>query len=201
MTDRPPQPAEIAEAHPEPPVDDASVLAHVRALSGESAPALLALYSAIVEELHQRGVVRSTNNPVGDYAEYLVARAFDLSLVGNSSIGYDAISTDGVRYQVKSRRLTLRNRSRQLGFFRGFQLTDDPFDLLVAILFNVDFTVQRAALVPIAIVREHAARVEYVNAWRLILRDSVWAIPGVQDVTERIRAVAGATESADRGEP
>ena len=45
------------------------------------------------------------------------------------------------------------------------------------------------------------ARVEYVNAWRLILRDSVWAIPGVQDVTERIRAVAGATEAADRGGP
>jgi hypothetical protein len=175
-------------------------LAHVEALRGESAPVLLALYSAIVEELHRRGVVRSTNNPVGDYAEYLVARAFALSLVGNSSIGYDAISSDGVRYQVKSRRLTLRNQSRQLGFFRGFQLTADPFDLLVAILFNVDFTVQRAALVPIAIVREHAARVEYVNAWRLILRDSVWAIPGVQDVTERIRAVAGATEASDRGE-
>lgn len=175
-------------------------LVHVEALRGESAPVLLALYSAIVEELHRRGVVRSTNNPVGDYAEYLVAQAFALSLVGNSSIGYDAISSDGVRYQVKSRRLTVRNRSRQLGFFRGFQLTDDPFDLLVAILFNADFTVQRAALVPISIVREHVARVEYVNAWRLVLRDSVWAIAGVQDVTDRIRAAATATEADDRGE-
>jgi hypothetical protein len=34
--------------------------------------------------------------------------------------------------------------------------------------------------------------VEYVNAWRLILRDSVWAIPGVEDVTDRIRAAAEA---------
>jgi len=46
--------------------------------------------------------------------------------------------------------------------------------------------------VSVAVVREHAVRVEYVNAWRLILRDSVWLIPGVEDVTDRIRAAAGA---------
>ena len=28
------------------------------------------------------------------------------------------------------------------GYFRGFQLTDDPFDVLVAILSNADFTVE-----------------------------------------------------------
>lgn len=181
-------------------MDGPSALALGQALKDQPAPALLALYSAIVEELHGRGVVRSTNNPVGDYAEYLVARAFGLSLVGNSSIGYDAISPDGIRYQVKSRRLTTRDRSRQLGFFRGLQLSDDPFDLLVAVLFNADFTIQRAALVPVAVVREHAARVEYVNAWRLILRDSVWSIPGVEDVTTRLRTAAPAADSASGGD-
>lgn len=190
MTHRPDDADGTAEELPAAAPEGASTLVHRHSLAVESAPALLALYSAIVEELHRRGVVRSTNNPVGDYAEYLTARAFGLSLVGNSSIGYDAISRDGIRYQVKSRRLTARNRSRQLSFFRGFQLPGDPFDLLVAVLFNEDFTVQRAALVPVAVVREHAVRVEYVNAWRLILRDSVWAIRGVDDVTDRIRAAA-----------
>lgn len=177
---------ELAAAAPE----GGSTLAHRHSLAAASPPALLALYSAIVEELHGRGVVRSTNNPVGDYAEYLTARAFGLSLVGNSSIGYDAISADDIRYQVKSRRLTARNRSRQLSFFRGFQLPGNPFDLLVAVLFSEDFTVQRAALVPVGVVRDHAVRVDYVNAWRLILRDSVWAIEGVEDVTDRIRAAS-----------
>lgn len=175
---------------------------HDSKLAHESAPALLALYSEIVEELLGRGVVRSTNNPVGDYAEYLVARAFGLSLVGNSSIGYDAISPDGIRYQVKSRRLTARNRSRQLGFFRGFHVSDgDPFDLLVAVLFNADFSIQRAALVPVATVRAHAVRVDYVNAWRLILRDSVWSIPGVEDVTARLQTAARATDAAVGEQP
>lgn len=172
--------------------EGASVLTHRHALTAESAPALLALYSAIVEELHERGIVRSTNNPVGDYAEYLTARAFDLSLAGNSSIGYDAVSDDGIRYQVKSRRLTPRNPSRQLSAIRGLEPGSDPFDFLVGILFTADFVVLRAALVPVAVVRQLAVRNDYVNAWRLILRDSVWTTPGVKDVTDRIRAAANA---------
>src|SRR4051794_198447 len=108
---------------------------------------LLALFARIVDELRSQGVVRSTNNPVADYSECLTARAFGLTLVANSSIGYDAISDDDVRYQVKARRLTLRNRSRQLGFIRGLEKEEDPFDVLVGILFNADFSILRAALV------------------------------------------------------
>ena len=192
MTDRP---GDVPSAHEDveaPMPEGASTLAHRHGLPAESAPALLALYSAIVEELHGRGVVRSTNNPVGDYAEYLTARAFDLSLAGNSSIGYDAVSDDGIRYQVKSRRLTPRNPSRQLSAVRGLEPTGDPFDFLVGILFTADFVVQRAALVPVAVVRQLAVRNDYVNAWRLMLRDSVWAMSGVEDVTDRIRAAADA---------
>jgi hypothetical protein len=192
VTDRP---GDVRSAHEDveaPVPEGASTLAHRHGLSAESAPALLALYSAIVEELHGRGVVRSTNNPVGDYAEYLTARAFGLSLAGNSSIGYDAVSDGGIRYQVKSRRLTPRNPSRQLSAVRGLEPSGDPFDFLVGILFTADFVVQRAALVPVAVVRQLAVRNDYVNAWRLMLRDSVWAMQGVEDVTDRIRAAADA---------
>ena len=72
-------------------------------------------HARMVDELLSQGVVRSTNNPVADYSEYLTARAFGLTLVASSSIGYDAIGEDDVRYQVKARRLTARNTSRQLG--------------------------------------------------------------------------------------
>lgn len=192
MTDRPADGGVANDDAEAPAPEGAPSLAHRHALAAESAPALLALYSAIVEELHGRGIVRSTNNPVGDYAEYLTARAFGLSLAGNSSIGYDAVSDDGIRYQVKSRRLTPRNPSRQLSAIRGLEPGADPFDFLVAILFTADFVVLRAALVPVAVVRQLAVRNEYVNAWRLILRDSVWAIPGVEDVTDSIRDAANA---------
>jgi hypothetical protein len=157
---------------------------------------LLALFARIVDELLSQGVVRSTNNPVADYSEYLTARAFGLTLVANSSIGFDAIGDDDVRYQVKARRLTARNGSRQLGFIRGLETDEDPFDVLVGILFNADFTVLRAATVPIEVVRARVARIDYVNAWRLVLTDAVWSVPGVEDVTDRIRAAASAPAAA-----
>src|SRR5687767_8236881 len=96
---------------------------------------LLTVYARIVDVLIVKGVVRSSNNPVADYSEYLTARAFGLTLVANANIGYDAISLDDMRYQVKGRRLTSRNKSRQLGFIRGLDKDEDPFDLLVGILF------------------------------------------------------------------
>lgn len=122
-----------------------------------------------------------------------------MSLVANANLGYDAISTNGVRYQVKARRLTRRNGSRQLGFIRGLGDTADPFDLLVGVLFNQDFSVFRAALIPIAIIRANVARVDYVNGWRFILRQGVWAMPGVVDVTDRMRAAVATSSPAPLG--
>lgn len=167
-----------------------------RGLASTSTTDLLALYSSIVDELLERSVVRSTNNPVADYAEYLVARAFGLTLVANASAGYDAIDDDDVRYQVKARRLTARNASRQLGFIRGFDKDFDPFDVIVGILFEADFAVHRAARIPVEVVRSRAKRVEYVNAWRILLVDAVWGISGVVDVTGPIRAAAAESVSA-----
>ena len=166
------------------------------ALRSSDPQKLLALYAQILDELLDQRIVRSTNNPVADYAEYLTARAFGLTLVANANIGFDAIGEDDVRYQVKSRRLTPRNQSRQLGFVRGLGLDIDPFDQLVGILFEPDFRIRRAALIPVSIVRERVNRVEYVNAWRFMLSESVWSVDGVKDVTEQIRGAADAPAAA-----
>lgn len=41
---------------------------------------LLSLHSEILAELHSRGVIRTKNNPVGDYAEWLVSEALGMIL-------------------------------------------------------------------------------------------------------------------------
>ena len=70
---------------------------------------LLALHSEIAEELRRRGVVRSSNNPMGDLAEYLFCRAFGWQQADNSVRSYDATAADGTRYQIKGRRMTQHN--------------------------------------------------------------------------------------------
>jgi hypothetical protein len=100
---------------------------------------LLQFQGKITNELIERGVVRTQNNPLGDYTEWLVAKAFNLELAGNSKAGYDALDTDGTKIQIKGRRLTLKNFSRQLSAIRNYNEKD--FDVLITILFNEVFDV------------------------------------------------------------
>ena len=155
---------------------------------------LLRLYSSVLDQLRFRGVVRSANNPIADYAESLAAGALGLRLAGKSATGYDAVGPDNLRYQVKARRLTQQNGSRQLSFIRGLDDAEDPFDYLVGILFEADFEIRRAALVPVAVVRQRATNLARVNAKRLMLTDSVWTLPAVKDITDQIKTVAGSSQ-------
>lgn len=125
---------------------------------------------------------------MADYAERLAAKALGLELMTRSTTGFDAKDSKGVRFEVKSRRPTLENRSTKVSFLRG--LNEDHFDFLVGILFEEDFSVRRACLMPIRVVREVATFRDYVNAWDFHLRDAVWEIPGVEDITEKVRVAA-----------
>ena len=155
-----------------------------------SPPQLLAHHAAIGDELRRRGVTRSANNPAGDYAEYLFCLAFAWVQAGNSVKSYDAIDQNtGSRYQIKSRRLTEVNTSRQVSALRG--LDGDCFDFLAGLLFNRDFSVLRAAIIPHRIVLANAKYGGHTNSWRFFLRDGLWTETGVIDVTARLQEVAG----------
>lgn len=148
-------------------------------------PALLELHVDLLAELRRREVVRSANNPTGDYGELLFSRAFGWTLNGNSSADADALDVEGVRYQIKCRRLGTPKGSRQLGFIR--RLPDRPFDRLAAVLLDSRFRVVRAAIIPYEIVQPRASYVDSVRAWKFMLRDSVWELSGVVDVTAELQ--------------
>ena len=142
---------------------------------------LLLLHAQIGEALRDRGVVRSANNPTGDLAEYLFCRAFGWKQAPNSERGFDAIGPDGVRYQIKGRRIHRRNKSRQLSAIRDIE--KGHFQVLAAVLFDDDFRVTKAALVPVDLVVERSSYIPRTNSNRFMLRDEVWNSPGVRDVT------------------
>jgi hypothetical protein len=149
---------------------------------------LLSNYAAILEELRARGVVRTSNNPLSDYGELLFCRAFGWTLASNSAAGHDAKCQDGVRYQIKARRMTKYNGSRQLSALRN--LDKDPFDQLAGVLVDAEFRVIKAVLVPVEIVRVRSKHIEHTNSWKFMLTDDVWKLPGVLDVTEPLRHAA-----------
>jgi hypothetical protein len=154
---------------------------------------LMQIYGDVLEELRERGILRTGNGPIGDYAERLFATAFGWKLTDNSASGHDATDAKGLRYQIKARRITSRNASRQLRALR--KLPDRPFDVLAAVLFDEDFGIMRAALLPYELVVACAKRAEHTNSWRLMMSDRLLLMLGVEDVTDRIRTAVQNTDT------
>lgn len=155
-------------------------------LSGYAVGDLLRLYAEVLEELRHRGITRSTNNPAADYTEHLVSTKLGLTLGGNSASGFDAVDSDGRRYQIKGRRLTPQNPSTKLSAIRN--LPGRPFDFLIAVVYRPDFTVDYAAQVPYEIVVALAKYSKHTNAYRFFMRRSVLNDARVTDVTSRLVA-------------
>lgn len=151
---------------------------------------ILRTYGAALDELRRREIARSGNSPISDYAETLFCRAFGWTRAAASTSGFDATDPTGLRYQIKARRIGDGTGGRQLSALRN--LAGDPFDQLAAVLLASDFSVHRAALIPIDIVKARVRRSSHTNSDVLHLRDDVWSIPGVVDVTQTVRAAAAA---------
>ena len=113
---------------------------------------LLGLYAELIEELRQREVLQTSNNPVADYAEKVAVSVMKLRRSGKEERGYDARDTNGKRYQIKGRRITRHNNSRQLGVIRN--LDEKLFDFLIAVIFNEKFQVQEIWKIPYKFVKK-----------------------------------------------
>lgn len=138
---------------------------------------LLEFYGKLMEELRRRKLVRSSNNPVSDYAEKIVCEELKLSLQGKSCKGYDAIDENtGEKYQVKARRLTRHNRSRQLGVIRN--LDQKLFDYLIAVIFSESFKPVEIWRIPREIIPKYARYSSHQNGYILVLTGKI-----LEDVT------------------
>ena len=156
-----------------------------KALADLTITELLEAHSAVLAELRNRGVLRSSNNPTGDYTEWLVAEGLGLRLNKNSEKGYDATDADGVKYQIKGRKLSPSNSSTQLGVIRD--LDKQEFDFLIAVVFETDWQVKCAVKIPHAVLEGLAKHRKHVNGHVLHVRPSLFEIPRVEDVTSVLR--------------
>jgi hypothetical protein len=155
-------------------------------LGQHSVPELFALYRSILRELRGRGVVRTENGPAGDYAEFLVATGLGGTLAPNSEKSFDVL-VEGSRVQVKARVVSepVRRGQLQLSPFRSFDF-DEAVDILSS---DDDYSVRRAARIPVAAVRAAASYNTHVN--------DTSSLPGPIssrcqvrfDVTDQLRAV------------
>lgn len=145
---------------------------------------LLQLQASITSELMERSIVRTQNNPLGDYTEWLVSNALGLELAVNSRAGYDGITNDGIKIQIKGRRITPKNESRQLSAIRKYE--DKDFDKLAAVIFDENFNIIDALLIPHEVVGEYAKYRAHQNAHILRIKGSILSDPRVISFKERV---------------
>lgn len=134
--------------------------------------ALLEFYGEIINELRDRKIIRSSNNPVADYAEYIVAKKLKLSLTSNSNKDFDAVDKKtGVKYQIKSRRITKFSKSRQLGVIRNLDRSE--FNFLIAVIFDEKFRVLEIYKIPKKIIKKYARFSKHQNGYILQAKGKV----------------------------
>ena len=115
---------------------------------------LLKLYADLMEELRDRELIRSSNNPVADYAEKVAVERLGLTRASKEARGYDATDKNNRKYQIKGRRITRHNKSRQLGVIRN--IDEKLFDYLIAVIFNEDFTIKEIWQIPHKFTRDNS---------------------------------------------
>ncbi|HGA2238647.1 TPA: hypothetical protein ACIRVD_000216 [Enterobacter roggenkampii] len=156
---------------------------------------LMQLNQLTLDELERREVIRTRNNPISEYTEWLVADRMQMDLAPPSTKGYDATTTDGRKIQIKSRKNNLKNRSLILGIIRNYEL--NQFDELIAVIYNPDYSIRYAISIPHGLVKEYGFYNEHQNGYTLRISNLLLKDPRVIDIIEFIEpdAVRTSTES------
>jgi hypothetical protein len=119
---------------------------------------LLRDWAAVMRELRRRDVIRTNNNPVGDIAEAIVHGHYGGERASFSQAGWDVLTPEGERIQVKAARSTPTNKRTNLSPIR-----DRDYDSVVAVLFDEDFQVMDALKVSREVAEELATYKAHIN--------------------------------------
>jgi hypothetical protein len=104
---------------------------------------VFAHWATTMRELRRRELIRTDKSPLGDFAEWLVARKYGVALeAGAANSGFDLRKADGTRVQVKARKFTATGYTGHYGDIA--KLGEHRFDEFVGVLFEEDFSLSGA---------------------------------------------------------
>ena len=111
---------------------------------------LLRVHRWTLRRLMALGVIRSFNQPQGDWAEMLVKEAYNGELAETSNKGYDVIDEHRSLLQVKTRAVEEGTTSLMASDFRSFKF----HKLVLVRLGGDDLSVQKAAMLTVDQVKD-----------------------------------------------
>ena len=154
----------------------------MKSLETMSEVELLRTNREIIDVLQRRGVVKTKNNPVGDYTEWLVRRCLGLEDQGNNTKAFDALDPQGLRYQIKGR----CSNAPSVQFSSIRNLKEHGFDFVIAVAFDEVYSVRFAFKVSYEAVPKFAKYQALTNGHNLILTPKAVEDDGVEDISHRL---------------
>ena len=151
---------------------------------------LLAMDRFVKEALESLGVSKSKGNPVGEYAEYLVSRAFDGIRMPNAKEGHDISLKDGTKIEVKGR--VFEGSRVPMTYIKASTVSANTFDYLVYVVLSENMRVKYAMKISHANFQKLAKYAEPSNAppkWVFVAKQSLLSSPLVEDVTCEISSI------------
>lgn len=168
------------------------VTAPVFDLTQQSPRELLALYSQILTELIGRRIIWSRNALAGDYAELLVAEAYEGRIAKGSEKSWDVRVGDRL-LQVKCRVTDSSTKSQTYSPFRSFEFNSCVFVLLDSVTYEVVSAIEVA--------REVVEESSSLSAWvagRRVTVKQVLALKEGRDVTSVVRGAQAEVDERGR---
>jgi len=151
-------------------------------LSQLSTVELMQLNQEILGELESRNVIRTRNNPVSEYTEWLVSSCMGMMLAPASTKGYDAITPNGRKVQIKTRKNNLKSNSMILGIIRNYEL--NQFDDLITVIYHHDFSIRYALLIPHELVKTYGRFNQHQNGYTLSITSKLLSDVRVEDINQ-----------------
>lgn len=141
----------------------------------QTIPQLLADWAAVMKELRLRDIIRTNNNPVGDIAEAIVAKHYEGERGSFTQAGWDVLTPDGERIQVKAIRSMPTTRRRNVSPIR-----DSAYDAVVILVLDENFQVVEGLKLERETVEELFPHRDYVNGRVITVTAALRADPRVE---------------------
>lgn len=144
---------------------------------------LLKLHGQIINELMQRKIAKTRNQPIAEYSKWLVRNKLNLHDVGNPNEKYDGYDDHDKKYLVRSRQI-IDDRAIRFSVIRN--LKNRNFDFLVAVSFDNDIKVTEAYIIPIVVLLEQFEYNEYQNGYLLKLNQFNLNDKRIQNIKQQL---------------
>lgn len=134
---------------------------------------IISLYSDIIMELKERGIIR-TKNLLGDLGEYLAIDHYNstpglpnLQAAPAGTQNIDAISRKGERYSIKSTSRTLTGVFYGLNDPESTVMETQKFEYVIVVLFSDEFKLKKILEIPWTLFLKHKRWHKTMRGWNI----------------------------------